>query len=77
MNDIAGQQTLPLSHTADPQTSYDAADKMIKSGRLSKQEMGVYRAILRHCCDSSVDRTFTAKELACWSTILGSIGISP
>ena len=53
----------PLSHTDDPQTSYDAADKMIKSGKLSGQESLVLAAIkdFMYCGYRS---NFTARELS-------------
>lgn len=67
MTDSTGQQvmdfskaTRPLSHTNDPETSYEAADKMIESGKLNDQEFGVYSAILKY----GVYRNFTAKELS-------------
>jgi len=58
----------PLSHTNDPISSYEAADKMIKSGELNRQEQRVWKAIrLLHKttrCDN-----FTAKELNYWTGI--------
>jgi len=51
----------PLSHRDDPQTSYVAADNMIKSGALSSQEEDVLGEINIHV---GKDKDFTAKELA-------------
>ena len=64
MNDCIGQ--MPLSHTNDPQTSYNAADKMIKSGKLSSQEKLVFDAIRDYLTSKVVyaDLTFTARELS-------------
>ena len=50
---------LPIAHTGDPQTSYDAGQKMIDSGALSDQEYEVWLAILEHYKKGN----FTAKEL--------------
>lgn len=50
-----------LARTCNPQTSKDAADKMVKSGELNRQEKNVYSAILmwtKHC------DTFTTKDIA-------------
>ncbi|KKN71378.1 hypothetical protein LCGC14_0421000 [marine sediment metagenome] len=55
----------PLSHTGDPETSYIAADRMIKSGALSLQEQGVYNDIRRYIIDAH-HKDFTPKELAHW-----------
>lgn len=49
----------PLAHSRDPQTSFDAADKMVKSGKLRKQQKEVYEAILAY-----PNTEFTAKELS-------------
>lgn len=59
-------EILPLSHQRDPQTSYDAADKMVKSGALSRQEQKVWEAIAK--MSVSLDN-FTAKDLFVCSTI--------
>ncbi len=53
-------KTLPLAHRNDPVTSYIAADKLVKSGRLSRQERRVFRAIEVYCCFSN----FTARGLS-------------
>lgn len=56
----------PLSHTNDPQTSYDAADKLIKSGALNRQENEVLGAA-RHYYNRLGRIDFTARELANWT----------
>jgi len=53
----------PLSHRDDPQTSYEAADNMIKSGKLARQEEEVYQTILTHLKETPWKKDFTAKEL--------------
>ena len=58
---MSKQLELPLSHKSDPITSYIAADKMIKSGKLNEQEQKVMCEINIHI---GKDRDFTAKELA-------------
>lgn len=65
------QLTLPYAHTKDPQTSFDAGEKMVESGALSRQELRVYEGILRYYRDVSDERTFTAKELAYWNIAFG------
>jgi len=57
----------PLSHTTDPQTSYDAADRMVKSGKLQEQEEYVLWQIQKYCQVKKQD-TFTAKEVYRWFT---------
>lgn len=52
----------PLAHTNDPITSYEAGDKMVKSGALHSQEDYLYCAILR--IYAPINREFTAKELS-------------
>ena len=54
-----------LSHSTDPQTSRDAAEKLVKSGRLSKQQEGVFNDISRYIVEAH-HKDFTAKELAKW-----------
>lgn len=53
-------QNRPLAHTGDLQTSYDAGQKMLDSGKLSDQEYEVWLAIQEHC----KKKNFTAKELS-------------
>lgn len=78
MNDATGQRVTlfdrPLSHTGDPITSYEAADEMVKSGKLNKQEQEVWKEINRgidnmETCLGLQHQNFTAKELASWSGI--------
>ena len=58
-------ETKTLFHRNDPETSEAAADKMIKSGALSKQENEIYNDITRYVIDCA-HKDFTAKELALW-----------
>lgn len=65
-------ETKTLFHKSDPETSRTAAEKMVKSGELSRQEQEVYRAIIRamnnmSSCLEKRHQNFTAKELASWS----------
>jgi hypothetical protein len=39
------QQALKLCHTHDPETSFDAAERLIRSGELNRQETRVLGAI--------------------------------
>jgi len=55
----------PLAHTNDPQTSFDAADKMVESGRLNDQEQDIYSSIY-HYITRDFHKDFTPKELAYW-----------
>ncbi len=50
-----------LARTENPQTSKDAAEKMVKSGELNRQEKEVYKAILK-----AGKKDFTTKEIAAW-----------
>ena len=62
----------PLSHTHDPATSYEAADRMAKSGELETQENDVWIAIkfLLHCLIiSNTAPDFTARELSDFSDV--------
>jgi len=59
----------PLAHAADPQTSYAAADKMIKSGKLGEQEKRVLNAIGAIPGSAMKSFDFTAKKLFACSTI--------
>jgi len=57
----------PLAHTNDPLTSFDAADKMVESGALARQERLVLVAIQDVC--RALGRTdFTPKEIVKWNT---------
>lgn len=60
---------VPLSHSFDPQTSYDAADRMLKSGKLNKQEQYVLDSIHSIAGSTMLSFNFTAKDIACWTTI--------
>lgn len=51
-----------LCHKSDPQTSYDAGEKMVKSGALSRQERTVYDEIVRY--DRMLGEDFTTKDIA-------------
>jgi len=52
-----------LAHKGDPQTSLEAADKMVKSGKLSRQEDLVLRYI-KGWNETVNANKFTAKNLA-------------
>lgn len=59
-----------LARTNDPQTSKDAAEKMVKSGALSRQEKEVLDNIHRFMRARAFyfeELNFTAKELYLWS----------
>lgn len=51
-----------LAHTNDPETSKIAADKLVKSGALNRQEQRVLGYALTY-----LGNDFTAKELSEWS----------
>ena len=68
---LAARQARALARTCDPDTSKDAAVKMVESGALSRQESRVYEGILRYYRDVAVERNFTAKELAYWNNAFG------
>lgn len=55
-----------LAHRGDPQTSVDAAKKMIKSGKLNKQQEEVSN-IIQHYYNRFGRTDYTAKELAEWT----------
>lgn len=50
----------PIAHTNDPQTSYDAGEKAIKSGLIESEMDRIRSAIEKHFSISD----FTGKELA-------------
>ena len=54
-----------LARSNNPQTSKDAAEKMVKSGELSRQEKMVYDAILG-CVHNHTKKDFTTKDIAAW-----------
>ena len=66
MNDICRtqeRQAMALARTENPQTSKDAAKKMVESGALSRQEQWVYEAIKEYVkCHTRED--FTTKDIA-------------
>ena len=51
----------PLARAKDPETSHKAAEKMVVSGALSRQEKEVYDVILE--CDTTFP-DFTTKDIA-------------
>ncbi len=54
-----------LARTENPQTSKDAAEKMVRSGALNRQEKRVYDAITKYSmCHSA--KEFTTKDVAIW-----------
>ena len=57
--------TQTLCHKNDPETSIEAARKMVDSGKLSRQEKMVLRGIQHHLIGGH-RKDFTAKELAKW-----------
>lgn len=64
-------ETRTRCHKADPVTSYEAADKMIKSGRLEHQERDVLR-----CIQSMATDNFTAKEIPAYMAGLDYVAVS-
>lgn len=65
---MSNQATLfakTLCHKSDPETSHEAAEKMVKSGKLSRQEKMVFRGIRHHLIGGHRE-DFTALELARW-----------
>ncbi len=54
----------PLCHNSDPVTSLEAADKLVKSGRLTKQEKLVLRCVEYHKNNYLWREDFTAKEIS-------------
>ncbi len=60
--------TQTLCHAKDPDTSRQAAQKMVESGKADRQRDEVYGAILHYCkTKKAVD--FTARELADFTKI--------
>jgi len=63
----------PLARDTDPMTSHEAAEKMVKSGALSRQEQEVYSEIvlyeerIRNLRPYPENKGVTAKEIANWS----------
>jgi hypothetical protein len=54
-----------LARTNDPQTSKDAAEKMVKSGELNRQEEMVYKTI-KYYIETYKHNDFTTKDIAIW-----------
>jgi len=44
---VMQQMELPMSRSTDPASSYDAADELVKSGRLKAQQAEVLEAVRR------------------------------
>lgn len=62
-----------LCRTNDPQTSKDAAQRMVESGKLSRQEQQVYNTISKYMRYAPVLyglKDFTTKDIASWMTSL-------
>ena len=57
-----------LARTENPQTSKDAAEKMVKSGALNRQEKWIYNLIMKYVNSHPLerDKTFTTKDVAIW-----------
>ena len=54
-------------HSGDPETSKDAAEKMVKSGKREEQAESVRKAIqvyMLYCAGIGIPQNFTAKELS-------------
>ena len=56
-------QAYLLARTNDPQTSKDAAENIVKSGALNRQENNVYYVIIRY---NKILGDFTTKDIAVW-----------
>ena len=54
-----------LARKEDPQTSKDAAKKMVESGALSRQEQMVYKTI-KYYIEIHSHKDFTTKDIATW-----------
>ncbi len=60
-----------LARTENPKTSKDAAEKMVRSGALNRQEQVVYGAIesyTSHATHNGKYKDFTTKDIARWIT---------
>jgi len=55
-----------LARTNDPETSKDAAKKMVESGKLSRQEEWLYGIIVEYTDNNLGD--FTTKDIASYMT---------
>lgn len=64
---------VPIAHRDDSQTSYDAGQKMLDSGKLQRQEKEVYKEMLlyeeriRFLKNYPKNKGVTAKEISNWS----------
>lgn len=54
-----------LARTENPQTSKDAAEKMVVSGALNRQEKMVYKTI-KYYIEIHSHKDFTTKDIAIW-----------
>ncbi len=66
-----GCDTTTLARKENPQTSKDAAVKLVRSGELNRQEQVVYGAIesyTSHATHNSKYKDFTTKDIARWIT---------
>lgn len=67
-NSVASQRAVnKLCHKGDPETSYEAAEKMVKSSKLNRQEKQIWTILLGYRIFTTMtkgQRDFTAKELA-------------
>jgi len=71
MEEMYCEAARKLARTDDPQTSKDAAEKVVKSGELNRQEQVVCGAIERytsHANHNSKYIDFTTKDIARWIT---------
>jgi len=64
-----GCDTTTLARKENPQTSKDAAEKMVKSGALNRQEKWIYNLIMKYVNSHPLerDKTFTTKDIAGWT----------
>jgi len=51
----------PIARDKDPITSHEAADKMVKSGKLNRQEEMVFNAIVHY---AKTHKVFNTKDIA-------------
>lgn len=56
----------PYAHTNDQQTSFDAGQKMVESGKMSVQENQVFGYIEAYLKNHPKAKDLTAMELAMW-----------
>jgi len=60
---VADKVIVTLSRTNDPQTSKDAAKKMVESGELNRQEQWIYETIMEYVTVYR-EEDFTTKDIA-------------